>query len=186
MSTHLLQLLRSRARIACIIDNISSAHVWTSCRAWRACQDPSADLQQAYAAIGGHFAAESLLEGLPLTLLAFSWLYMITDPCQFVTCDPATISATFPDHVLTLPDSPRPLSAAEVAALQGSSCSALPLTADGWFTLPYSSGRPGQDLTRRATGFLERIIEFPIDGATPLLSRDSACLSGPAMSPIVC
>lgn len=117
-----------------------------------------------------HFAAESLIEGFPLTFLALTWLYTQSSPCQFVTCDPATISATFPDYVLTLPASPRPLSAAEVAVLQASSCGALPLTSDGWFTMPHDLGSTSKGRLGRSSGFFERVIEFTLSGASSSLA----------------
>ena len=150
------------------------------CRTWRACRDPTADLQQQMNEVVAHFAAESLIEGIPLTFLALTWLYAQSSPCQFVTCDPATITETFPGYVLTLPDSPGPLSAAEVTALQGSSCGALPLTSDGWFTMPHELGSASKELLGRSSGFFERVIEFTLSGASPSLAGGPAGCAMPA------
>eukprot|EP00892_Ulva_mutabilis_P012490 jgi/Ulvmu1/9613/UM054_0043.1 len=130
---------------------------------WRACIDPNANLQQHLKGISDHFAAESVIEGMPLTFLALSWLYTQTQPCQFVTCDPAAIAANFPPYVHTLPPSQRLLSATEVTAMQGSTCNALPLSSDGWFTMPYSTAYQPID---RSSSFFERVIEFPLPGVT--------------------
>lgn len=102
------------------------------------------------------------MEGIPLTLVALLSLYTLTDPCQFVTCDPTAISNTFPNYVHMLPDSPRPISAAEVSLLHGQ-CDALPLTSDGWFTLPLEAGALGVGVDRKPGPF-RRIIEFSING----------------------
>ena len=142
-------------------------HATGSCRAWRACHDPAADLQQHMKELGAHFASKSIIEGIPSTLMAIVWLISQTTPCQFVTCDPSTISATFPDYVLTLPGSHRDLSAAEVAALQSASCDELLLTSDGWLTLPHALGSASGNGPQRESGFFERIIEFSLTGAAP-------------------
>lgn len=139
-----------------------------TCRAWRACAGRTAHLERHLRDLEADFATESLFEGLPLTFLAFIHMFVRTDPCELATCDAATIAATFPPYVQSaLPPSGRPLTPAEAAALQGARCTALPLTADGWFTMRkgiYDRARAALD---RSSGFFERPIEFPLYGAAP-------------------
>ena len=134
-------------------------------RTWRAFTGRTAQLERHLRDLEADFATESLFEGLPLTFLAFIHMFIQTEPCQFVTCDAGTIAATFPPYVQSaLPPSTRPLTPAEAAALQGRRCAALPLTADGWFTMQKGVYDSARAALSRASGFFERPIEFPLYG----------------------
>lgn len=114
--------------------------------------------------LAAYFATESLFEGVPLTILAFIQMFVDTEPCHLSTCNQDTIAATFPPYVHTLPPSPRPLSAAEAAALQGADCGYYPITQDGWLTIQHSVYMAGLKANDRPSGFFERLIEIQLQG----------------------
>lgn len=142
-------------------------HAALTCRAWRACKGSDDHLTGQLNDINHHFAVESIIEGMPVTLMALFALNLQSLPCQLITCDPSTIAATFPPYVNQFPPSARTLSAVEAAALQGSRCPGLPLTPDGWLTVEFSRGSINRTDSRpvRPQGFFERVIEVELHGA---------------------
>lgn len=135
-----------------------------ACRAWQAVHDRSKEATQRWKEVADHISIEGCLEGIPLIIIAALYLYTLTDPCLFVTCDPATI-AIFPSSALTIPSTPA-LSAADVLAIHRHDprCSQLPLTSDGWFSLGEGPMNV-QHVDRPASGAFERVMEMEIPGA---------------------
>lgn len=106
--------------------------------------------------------------------IATIYMYRLTKPCMFGTCDPATIANVFPSYVLTLPQTPA-LSAADVLAIHHHDphCSHLPLTSDGWFSfgeVPLNA----EYVDRPASVAFERVIEMQIPGAHCCLCTSSS------------
>lgn len=128
-------------------------------------------MQNEFEVLNRHLASESIIEGMPVTLMALFWLYISTEPCQLVTCDAAAIATAFPPYVHTLPPSERALSAAEVTALQGSRCTVLPVTSDQWLTIEFQHGSVVNRVPHRESAFFERDIEFSIPGAKQCVAQ---------------
>jgi hypothetical protein len=94
------------------------------------------------------FVAESLVESLPLVLIAtlFTFIGRMVDFCAL------SISA-------------KNISPDEVAALQRHGCGDSPLTSDGWFTMKFAAEGTIYILETRSGRFLERVQDFALPGA---------------------
>lgn len=151
------------------------------CRAWQAYREHSKESSQRWKEVADYISVESCLEGIPLMFLASIYMYWLTEPCIFASCDPATVAHLFPSRTITLPPTP-PLSADDVQAihLNNPHCSQLSLTSDGWFTM---GGTPlNAQFVDRPPAAFERIIELEIPGAIILHLSIHSFLSAIQMS----
>jgi hypothetical protein len=113
------------------------------------------------------FVAESLVESLPLVLIAtlFTFIGRMVDFCALSICDAETVARHFPPWAMSLSPSAKNISPDEVAALQRHGCGDSPLTSDGWFTMKFAAEGTIYILETRSGRFLERVQDFALPGA---------------------
>lgn len=146
-----------------------------TCSAWKVCTGPAAGRQLHLEEISDHFASESLLEGIPLTGVATVWLSAVSTSCRFASCRASSIVQSFPPYGKSLPASPRDLTPAEVVAAQHGTCTALPLTSDGWFTIGLHNANIEPYVPARKAQYLDRHIGFHLNGASLNLGISTGC-----------
>jgi hypothetical protein len=132
------------------------------CRTWQALLQPTT---KGWDNVTSLFTTESLVESLPLLIIAILFTYesQLDNFCALSLCDTETIARQYPPWAMSLPPSANNISLDEVAALQRHGCGDLPLTSDGWFTFKFAA--EGIVLEKRPGRFLERVQDFAIPGA---------------------